>query len=180
MSDWKVQLECEEGGSHKFWRARCEGTKLFVNYGRIGTNGQTQVKEFGSEAESEKELASLERSKRKKGYVDSGSTGATAAEEEDGDEDEEPTGEEEQEEKPSPKAAKPAAAPAAPKKATSDLALDSAERKVQMRITQDGDQIRIVAVERHPSAEAAGQAFARLEAAMKEEGYQPAKLPEAL
>ena len=84
MSDWQVNLECTEGGSRKFWRARTEGATLFVNFGRIGTTGQTQVKDFPSDDAADKELQSLERSKRKKGYEDAGAAGASGG----GDEDE--------------------------------------------------------------------------------------------
>ena len=43
---WEVSLQVVEGGSKKFWRARVEGGSLYVNFGRIGTGGQTQVKAF--------------------------------------------------------------------------------------------------------------------------------------
>ena len=55
MSDWTVQLEFEEGTSSKFWRARVEGKTLYVNYGKIGTTGQTQVKDMGDHASAVKE-----------------------------------------------------------------------------------------------------------------------------
>ena len=41
-----------DGKSNQFWRARTDGDTMYVNFGRIGTNGQTQVKEFGSASES--------------------------------------------------------------------------------------------------------------------------------
>ena len=50
MSDWTVHLEFEEGTSSKFWRARTDGQTLYVNYGKIGSAGQTQVKDFGDAA----------------------------------------------------------------------------------------------------------------------------------
>jgi predicted DNA-binding WGR domain protein len=172
VSDWKASLECEEGGSHKFWRARCEGTTLYVNFGRIGTNGQTQVKQFASAAECEKELASLERSKRKKGYQEAGATGRSDEGAEDEDE-----GAEGGAEPPAEKAAKPTPVADPQPGLTAHLSLASADRKVDMRLTQEGSSVRIVAVEQYDSAQAAAQAFARLEAALKEEGYQPAKVP---
>ena len=43
MSEWTVHLEFVEGTSSKFWRARVDGTTVTVNYGKIGTTGQTQV-----------------------------------------------------------------------------------------------------------------------------------------
>ena len=48
MSNWTVHLEFQEGTSSKFWRARVEDATLYVNYGKIGSAGQTQVKDFGS------------------------------------------------------------------------------------------------------------------------------------
>ena len=62
MSDWQVHLEFEEGTSSKFWRARVEGGTLYVNYGKIGTAGQTQVKELGPDG-AHKELDKLVREK---------------------------------------------------------------------------------------------------------------------
>ena len=53
---WEVSLQLVDGSSKKFWRARVEGGTLYVNYGRIGTNGQTQVKELGSADKARKEL----------------------------------------------------------------------------------------------------------------------------
>ena len=72
MSDeqWNVHLIFQDAKSNKFWRARIDDETLYVNYGRIGAKGQTQVKELGSAAACEKELNKLEASKRKKGYVD--------------------------------------------------------------------------------------------------------------
>ena len=58
MSDWTVHLEFEEGTSSKFWRARVEGKTLYVNYGKIGSNGQTQVKDFGDPAAARRSTTS--------------------------------------------------------------------------------------------------------------------------
>ncbi len=59
MSDWTVSLEFEEGTSSKFWRARVEGKTLYVNYGKIGSTGQTQVKDFADSATAAKEYDKL-------------------------------------------------------------------------------------------------------------------------
>src|SRR3954466_6143164 len=72
MSDWTVHLEFEEGTSSKFWRARTEGKTLYVNYGKIGANGQTQVKDFGDAAAAKAEYDNLVRENRKKGCADGG------------------------------------------------------------------------------------------------------------
>src|SRR5215831_18553129 len=87
MSDWTVHLEFEEGTSSKFWRARVEGKTLYVNYGKIGTNGQTQVKDLSDPAAAKTEYEKLVREKRKKGYVDAGGGGKDDADEPDDDED---------------------------------------------------------------------------------------------
>src|SRR5438477_5669004 len=118
MSDWMVHLEFEEGTSSKFWRARVEGKTLYVNYGKIGSNGQTQVKDFGNPATAQAELDKLVREKRKKGYTDAGGEGGGGGGDEDedtgddgGDEDE---GGDDEDEAPPKKVVKPApAAPAA-------------------------------------------------------------------
>lgn len=166
MSDWQVNLECTEGGSRKFWRARTEGSTLYVNFGRIGTTGQTQVKDFPSEDAADKELQSLERSKRKKGYEDAAG-GAPAAE-------------------PSkPVATVTPIAPAAPVApppsatipASFDLALDDKGRKVELRMVRDGEHVRLVAVEKYASADEAAKALGRLAAAFESEGYKGVARP---
>ena len=53
---WEVSLQLVDGSSKKFWRARVESGTLYVNYGRIGTGGQTQVKELGTDDKARKEL----------------------------------------------------------------------------------------------------------------------------
>ncbi|MGC4118593.1 MAG: WGR domain-containing protein [Myxococcales bacterium] len=178
-TEFKVRLACVEGGSSKFWRGRIEGSTLFVNYGRIGTGGQTQVKQMGTAEAAEKELAKLEREKRKKGYVDEDAAGAAGAqEEEDEGGDEEGEGDEE-EAAPAPKpaappvSAKPAPA-AAPAAVAQNLAIDRPDRKVELRLVQDGASVRMVAVERYPNAEEAKKAMERLKAAFEAEGYRPA------
>jgi predicted DNA-binding WGR domain protein len=79
MSDWTVHLELAEGGSSKFWRARVEGKTLYVNYGKIGSNGQTQVKDLADPAAARKEYDKLVAEKRRKGYVDAGGASASGA-----------------------------------------------------------------------------------------------------
>ena len=70
MSEWMVHLEFEEGSSSKFWRARVEGKTLYVNYGKIGTNGQTKTKTFADEMKAKKEYDKLLAEKTGKGYVE--------------------------------------------------------------------------------------------------------------
>src|SRR3569623_2098885 len=100
MSDWTVHLEFEEGNSSKFWRARVEGKTLFVNYGKIGANGQTQVKDFASEAAAAGEYDKLVREKRKKGYVDANGGGAVAEPDDDDVDDDGDAGGDDEDERP--------------------------------------------------------------------------------
>ncbi len=62
------RYELSDGKSHKFWAIDLEGTDVTTQWGRIGTDGQSKVKSFGSVAEAEKERDKLVRSKVKKGY----------------------------------------------------------------------------------------------------------------
>lgn len=174
MSDWTVQLEFEEGTSSKFWRARVEGKTLYVNYGKIGTAGQTQVKDFADHATAMKEYEKVVRDKRKKGYVDSSGGGGGREEDEeleDGDEAEE----EEAEARPKRKAAgKPAAAaaPAARPAGGLRMVLESGPRRVETQLFLDGKTVRMDATESHASPEAAKKAFERLKRALAGEGYR--------
>ena len=44
------RFELVEGTSSKFWQVTVEGTSLRVQFGKIGANGQIQLKAMGSEA----------------------------------------------------------------------------------------------------------------------------------
>jgi predicted DNA-binding WGR domain protein len=172
MSDWTVQLEFEEGTSSKFWRARVEGKTLYVNYGKIGTNGQTQVKDFGSHADAVKEYEKLIREKRKKGYAEAAEGGREAA-----DADEEEGDEEGDEEAAPPKrkpAAKPAAAaaPAAARGGGLRMVLEAGSRKVETQLYLDGKTLRMDATESYASPEAAKKAYERLRRVLSGEGYR--------
>jgi predicted DNA-binding WGR domain protein len=187
MSDWTVHLEFEEGNSSKFWRARVENKTLYVNYGKIGSNGQTQVKDLADPAAAKKEYDKLVAEKRKKGYVDSGSGGAPAEAEPDEDEDAEDGGDDEDEDerparKPAskrapaapaaPAAAAPAATKTAPRTPGHRLVLDAGGRKVETTLYLDGNTLRMESHETHPTAEAASKAFERLKRLLAGEGYQ--------
>lgn len=79
MSAQKTELVFVGGGSSKFWQIELDGSSHTVRYGRIGTDGQTQTKEFDT---PEKALASYDKlvaSKRKKGYGDSATSAPSAA-----------------------------------------------------------------------------------------------------
>jgi predicted DNA-binding WGR domain protein len=59
-----------EGKSQKFWSITTEACTHTVNYGRLGTAGQTQTKEFPTEDEAKKSCEKLIGEKLKKGYVE--------------------------------------------------------------------------------------------------------------
>lgn len=65
---FKKYLEYEDDKSHKFWSIEVEGDSFTVQYGKVGTDGQTQTKEFDSGEAAEKEAQKLCNSKIKKGY----------------------------------------------------------------------------------------------------------------
>jgi len=188
MSEWTVHLEFEEGTSSKFWRARVEGKTLYVNYGKIGANGQVQVKDFGDNAGAMREYDKLVREKRKKGYVDAGGGGGGGG---DGDDDEtvevskhdddEDTahGDEDDDDEPPRPAAKkaapaPAAAAAAPvgKPPTARLSLDAGGRKAVTALYLDGSTLRMDSTESYASPEAAKKAYDRLKKMLAGEGYK--------
>lgn len=185
MSEWTVYLEFEEGTSSKFWRARVEGKTLYVNYGKIGANGQTQVKDLGDPAAAKAEYDKLVREKRKKGYQDAGaSSGGGAAGDADDDEetaarkgDDDDDGDDEDDEPAPPAkkaAAKPAAArpPAAPSTPGHRFVLDAGGRKVETTLYLDGNTVRMESRETYASGEAATKAFERLKRVLGGEGYK--------
>jgi predicted DNA-binding WGR domain protein len=182
MSDWTVHLEFEEGTSSKFWRARVEGKTLYVNYGKIGSNGQTQVKDFPSGDGAQKEYDKLVREKRKKGYVDSGGGGGGGDEDDDedidddeGDEDEDDDDEEEEApRKPAPRAQVPAPAAVAPARPSGGLrlTLEAGNRKVETHLYLDGKTVRMDSLESYASPDAAKKAYERLKKVLGGEGYK--------
>jgi predicted DNA-binding WGR domain protein len=173
VSDWKVHLEFVEGGSSKFWRARIDGGTLYVNFGRIGTAGQTQVKDLGSPDAAEREFDKLVREKRKKGYADAGSAGSPSADEGD-EEDEDEEDEPRPKKKPAAAALPPAAAPLRmpARSAGAEFSLDARGRTVGARVSLDGTTVRLEADEAYDSVDAARAAFDRLRAALAADGYR--------
>jgi predicted DNA-binding WGR domain protein len=172
MSDWTVHLEFEEGNSSKFWRARVEGSTLYVNYGKIGTTGQTQVKDLGDAAGANKEYEKLIKEKRKKGYDDAGGGGGSKGK--DADDDDGDDGDDEEEEvKPAKKAAAatPAAAPAARAAGGTRLVLEAGGRRVETFLALDGKTLRMDSTETYATPEAAKKAHDRLKKVLAGEGY---------
>src|SRR6185503_896004 len=69
------RFEFSEGTSNKFWTITLQGASHTVNYGRIGSAGQTSTAQFGSEAEARKSCDKLVAEKLKKGYVEKAAGG---------------------------------------------------------------------------------------------------------
>lgn len=55
--------------SDKFWRIETQGSQFVVNYGKYGTNGRYEIKEFDSPEACEKQAQKLAAAKQKKGYA---------------------------------------------------------------------------------------------------------------
>ncbi|WP_159062439.1 WGR domain-containing protein, partial [Streptomyces caniscabiei] len=71
--------ECAEGSSSKFWEAETDGATVTVRYGRIGTEGRTQVKECASSEEAAEYVRKTAAAKERKGYREVGSAVVAAA-----------------------------------------------------------------------------------------------------
>ncbi|MCI5243106.1 DUF4132 domain-containing protein [Escherichia coli] len=59
--------------SHKFWAVEQQGNELHISWGKVGTNGQNQVKSFADAVAAEKAELKLIAEKTKKGYVEGNS-----------------------------------------------------------------------------------------------------------
>ena len=64
----KRRFEFSEGNSNKFWEVSKEGTEVTVRYGRVGSQGQTNVKSFSDEGAAVKHVEKLVQEKTGKGY----------------------------------------------------------------------------------------------------------------
>ena len=62
------RFEYSEGKSNKFWEISVQGADMTVNFGRIGTNGQTKTKTFADAAAAQREADKLIEEKTGKGY----------------------------------------------------------------------------------------------------------------
>ncbi len=151
MSEWQVSLIFQDSKSNKFWRARCLGNNLEVNFGRIGTHGQSQAKRYDSPEDAAHELEKQAREKYKKGYADgdSGSSATTA---------------------PSPPPESASTTPAAPQ---CTLVLTLGERRLELHLSVEGNALHTHGVEHYPDVSAAEAAFAQVRAALEAEGYRP-------
>ncbi|AIY05548.1 molybdate metabolism regulator [Planococcus sp. PAMC 21323] len=64
-------LVCVTSYSNKFWKIKAQGNVFIVLYGKIGSRGSVNTKEFPSEELCLKEAYKLIDSKLKKGYWES-------------------------------------------------------------------------------------------------------------
>lgn len=73
------RFEYKDEKSSKFWEIRLEDNRFTVRYGKVGTDGQTQAKEFANAATAEKQAQKLIAEKTGKGYreVDSAQSPVT-------------------------------------------------------------------------------------------------------
>jgi DNA ligase-1 len=62
------RFELVDGSSRKFWEVSRKGGSVVVRFGRIGTDGQTQTKDFPDENAAEKHATKLIGEKVGKGY----------------------------------------------------------------------------------------------------------------
>jgi uncharacterized protein (TIGR02996 family) len=62
------RYELSDGKSNKFWEIELADDQFTVRYGRIGTDGQTQVKTFANADKAQKEYDKMVAKKVKKGY----------------------------------------------------------------------------------------------------------------
>jgi predicted DNA-binding WGR domain protein len=107
------RYEFSEGTSNKFWEINLSGKSFTTTYGKIGTSGQTTIKQFKTDAEAKKEYDKLIAEKVKKGYEPANGSSGRASADDDDDEDDKPV--KKAAAKAAPKAAaKPAAKAAAP------------------------------------------------------------------
>jgi predicted DNA-binding WGR domain protein len=64
----KRYFEFVGGSSAKFWEIGVSENEVTVRFGRIGTQGQTQVKTFANNVAATKHAEQLIASKKAKGY----------------------------------------------------------------------------------------------------------------
>lgn len=68
------RFEFVDGKSAKFWEVLVIDKKVEVKFGKIGTNGQNQTKEFGTKEDAVKQAEKLIREKLKNGYKETQTT----------------------------------------------------------------------------------------------------------
>jgi predicted DNA-binding WGR domain protein len=73
------EFQFHEGKSQKFWAVTVEGTQQTVQFGRIGTTGQTQQKTFSTPEAARQASEKLISEKLRKGYVEVSLDSASSA-----------------------------------------------------------------------------------------------------
>lgn len=70
MADNKAYLELSQdsGGAHKFYEVTREGAHLFIRFGRIGEQGQTQTSTYPTVERAQAEADKKVKAKLRKGY----------------------------------------------------------------------------------------------------------------
>jgi DNA ligase-1 len=74
------RFELVEVSARKFWEVSRSGRMVIVRFGRIGTAGQSQSKDFPDDGAAERHAAKLIGEKVAKGYQETGAPGRAAAE----------------------------------------------------------------------------------------------------
>ena len=64
----KRYFEYKDAKSKKFWEVSVSGKKVNIRYGKIGTDGQTSLKELDTPAEAKAHAEKQAAGKVKKGY----------------------------------------------------------------------------------------------------------------
>lgn len=72
----KRRFEYIDTKSSKFWEINTSGKKLIIRYGKIGTEGQTTLKELANPADAKAQVEKLILEKTKKGYLELDSIGS--------------------------------------------------------------------------------------------------------
>lgn len=72
------ELVFQDGNSNKFWNIELDGSQYKVRFGRVGTTGQQQTKEFADDEKARQAFDKLVAEKLKKGYVEAGGSSGDA------------------------------------------------------------------------------------------------------
>jgi predicted DNA-binding WGR domain protein len=72
------EFHCTEGSASKFWAIQVEGTRTTAQFGKIGSPGQKQIKDFPSEEAAKAAADKLIAEKLRKGYVEVSAAPAAA------------------------------------------------------------------------------------------------------
>lgn len=74
------RFELVSGTSNKYWEISQSGTEVTVHFGRIGSDGQTQTKDYGAWDEAAERVRKLVAEKLREGYVEVEGSGSPAQE----------------------------------------------------------------------------------------------------